>query len=206
MNKIAKYGCFGVLGLGLILLISFPILFKQAFGPIEEIINIKQQIGGELICESTYSADLQSSYYFINFKYKKENGEIVDIGNGSYFGRDWNKDDQLKKIGNWLILKTGGEYDSDKLLIGKSDSKQWGFFEISPAEIQKDKLWIDQKIHLNRKGTQGDSFIKEIKGDKIKVEYSYLAGEGNGFQQTRILTYKFNEEIGLPKIIKIELK
>ena len=134
------------MGIGVVLLLSLPIIFKKAFGPIVETIRIKQQIGGELICKSTYLADIQSWDYLIDYKYKPENKESFDIGRGEYYGRDWSKEDQIRKMGDWLILKTGSKYGADKLLIGKIGLPNWNSFEISPAKIKKDSFWLTKDI------------------------------------------------------------
>ena len=180
------------------------IIFKQAFGTKEEIIEIEQLIGGKLICESKYMADIQSWYYFIDYKYKDDNGKLFKIGQGEYFGRDWEKSEQLKKISNWVILQTGGEFKSDKLLIGKLDSNNWKTFEISPNNIEKDKLWISKNINSKTNWSPRESFISSFKDDKIEVEYLYRIGEKVEEQETRLITYKFNKETGIPEMTKIE--
>ena len=206
MKKVLKYGCFGPLGIGLILLIIFPIIFKQAFGPIDEEVIIKQETGGELICNSTYSADIQSWYYFVDYKLKKENGEIIEIGKGEYFGREWNKDEQIKKMGRWLVLQTGEEFKTDKLLIGKATKSNWKSFEVSPYEITNDSFWKSENIYVNNTGTPSEAFIKKIIGNKIEVEYLFRAGENYEDQETRKIIYEFDEEKGIPNMSKIELK
>ena len=180
------------------------IIFKQAFGTKEEIIEIEQLIGGKLICESKYMDDIQSWYYFIDYKYKDDNGKLFKIGQGEYFGRDWEKSEQLKKISNWVILQTGGEFKSDKLLIGKLDSNNWKTFEISPNNIEKDKLWISKNINSKTNWSPRESFISSFKDDKIEVEYLYRIGEKVEEQETRLITYKFNKETGIPEMTKIE--
>jgi hypothetical protein len=206
MKKIIKYGCFGILGFGLILLISLLILFKQAFGPTNEIVEIKQEIGGKLICKSEYNADMASWFYDIYFEYQSENGNLSKIGSGEYYGRDWNKDEQIIKIGNWAILKTGSEFSADKLLIGKIGENKWREFKISPTEIEKDSLWVSKKIFVKQNWRPQESFVKEMGENKINVEYLYRIGETVEEQETRLITYEFDETIGIPKMMKIELK
>ena len=151
-------------------------------------------------------ADIQSWYYFVDYKYKKENNEIIEIGKGEYFSREWNKDEQLKKIGDWLILHTGGEFKTDKLLIGKAGNSNWKTFEISPSVIEKDNFWKSKDINVNKTGTPSEVFIKEISENEIHVEYLFRTGEKYEDQETRKITYKFDEEKGIPIMSKIELK
>lgn len=205
-EKILKNGCFGILGVGLILLISLLILFKQAFGPTNEIIEIKQDIGGKLICKSEYNADLASWFYDIDFEYQSESGNLTKIGSGEYYGRDWNKDEQIRMIGKWAILKTGSKFDSDKLLIGKIGNENWQEFKFSPVEIAKDSLWISKKIFVKQNWRPQESFVEEIDGNKITVKYLYRIGETVEEQETSLITYKFDEFVGIPIMTTIELK
>ena len=201
-KKIIRYLCFSIIGIILLLII----IFIEAFRTRVETIEIEQLIGGKLICESTYMADIQSWYYFVDYKYKKENNEIIEIGKGEYFSREWNKDEQLKKIGDWLILHTGGEFKTDKLLIGKAGNSNWKTFEISPSVIEKDNFWKSKDINVNKTGTPSEVFIKEISENEIHVEYLFRTGEKYEDQETRKITYKFDEEKGIPIMSKIELK
>jgi hypothetical protein len=201
-KKIIKYSCFSIIGIVLLLLI----IFIEAFRSREETIEIEQIIGGKLICESTYMADIQSWYYFVDYKYQKENDEIIEIGKGEYFSREWKKDEQLKKIGDWLILQTGGEFKTDKLLIGKANNSNWKTFEISPSIIEKDNFWKSKDIYTNKAGTPSEAFVKEISENGILIEYLFRVGEKYEDQETRKITYKFDEKEGVLKMSKIELK
>ncbi|MBK6331204.1 MAG: hypothetical protein IPF62_12085, partial [Bacteroidetes bacterium] len=87
------------------------------FGPEYEKVDIKQNIGGNLICKSVYTADHHSWEYNIDYKYIDTKGDTLDFNNGGYYGREWNKDEQIKKYNNWMILKTGSFHGSDKLII-----------------------------------------------------------------------------------------
>jgi hypothetical protein len=87
LKKYTKYTCFLIL----VIFFLFIAIFIEAFRTRGETIEIEQLIGGKLICESTYIADIQSWYYFLNFNYQKENGETINIGKGEYFSREWKK-------------------------------------------------------------------------------------------------------------------
>ncbi len=206
MKKVLKYGCFGILGISLLFLISCPILIKQAFGPLNEIIEIDQEIGGKLICKSEYNADMASWFYDIDFEYETENGNINKIGSGEYYGRDWMKNEQIIEVGEWMILKTGGEFSADKLLIGKIGEDEWKEFKISPSVIEKDSLWISKNISVKQNWRPQKSIVREINGSKIEVEYSYRIGETVEEQETRLITYEIDEITGIPKMNKIEMK
>lgn len=206
MNKILKYGCFGILGIFLLILIGCPLLIKQAFGPLNEIVEINQEIGGKLICKSEYNADLDSWFYDIDFEYESENGNVNKIGSGAYYGRNWKKDEQIIEFGEWMILKTGGGFGADKLLIGKIGEDEWKEFKISPAEIEKDSLWVAKNISVKQNWRPQTSFVRGIIGDKIEVEYLYRIGETVEEQETRLITYEVDETTGIPKMKKIEIR
>ena len=205
MKKVLKYGCFGIMGICLLLIIGCPILIKQAFGPINEIVEIDQEIGGKLICKSEYNADMASWFYNIDFLYESEKGKINRIGSGEYYGRSWNKDEQLFEVSEWMILKTGAEFGADKLLIGKTSEDNWKEFKISPSEIEKDSLWISKNILVKQNSRPQESFVKEITKNKIEVEYLYRIGETVKEQEARLITYEIDEKTGIPKMNKIEM-
>ena len=200
LKSILKYVCFVIIGIAILIVI----IFHQAFGTEEETIEIEQLIGGKLICESTYMADIQSWYYFIDYKYQRKDGKIIEIGKGEYFSREWEKNEQLQQIGEWLILKTGGEFKTDKLLIGKEDSSNWKVFEISPDKIVKDSLWKSENIYVNQMRTPNEVFIKEIINNRIEVDYLFRTGEKYENQSTRKITYEFDEKKGIPIMAKIK--
>jgi len=67
--RIIHYGC---LTLGFTFVIVFvvgPILWQKAFGPEKELVIIDQEVGGKLICNSIYNADIHSWYYDLDYDY-----------------------------------------------------------------------------------------------------------------------------------------
>ena len=92
MKKALKFGCVGILGLCFLLVIGLMVSIKQAFGPINETIQIDQEVGGKLICRSKYNADLASWFYDIEFEYQSKNQSLTKIGNGEFYAREWNRD------------------------------------------------------------------------------------------------------------------
>lgn len=200
-----KYGCFGVLGLCLILIISLPFVLRQAFGPLNERVEIEQDIGGVLICNSEYNADLGSWFYDIDYQYRNKNGKSTNIGSGEFYGQEWNKDEQIQKMGEWMVLKTGGEHGADKLLIGNMNYGQWKIFKISPDEIEKDSLWKSKNIFTKKNWLPRESFVREIHENEIKVEYLYRTGESVDDRETQLIIYEFDEISGFPVMKSIEL-
>ncbi len=190
--------------MGLISLLIYGIVY--AFEPEYETVVIEQKVGGQLICKSVYIADHHSWQYDIDYSYLAPNKDTIRIGSGSYYGREWEKNEQLERYGNWLILKTGGFQKVDKLLIGKVDSSKWMNFEISSEKIEKDSLWISQDIHSRMHWLPNQSSITRIDNGIVTVGYLYRTGETVEKQETRTITYKIDPSTGRPKMIDIELK
>ena len=93
---------FGVTTISMI--IYSVVVFRDGagFGPEYENVEIKQNIGGNLLCKSVYNADHHSWQYDIDYKYVDIKGDTLDFNNGGYYGREWNKDEQIKKYNNWF--------------------------------------------------------------------------------------------------------
>jgi hypothetical protein len=79
---------------------------SSGFGPDYDKAEIKQNIGGTLICNSVHTADIQNYQYDVSYEYENVNDSTFDIGSGTYYNREWNKDEQLVQYKNWTILKT----------------------------------------------------------------------------------------------------
>jgi hypothetical protein len=73
---------------------------QSAFDPQYDKAEIKQNIGGTLICNSIYNADIHDWQYDVSYKYKPDDDSAIDIGSGTYYGREWNKDEQLIQYKN----------------------------------------------------------------------------------------------------------
>ncbi len=205
LKKVFKYFLLSVLAIGFILLISIPLIFKIAFGPTIENVEINQTIGGKLVCKSIYNADMGSWYYDINYEYYGEEGQAIKVGTGEYYGREWYKNEQLLKIGEWYILKTGYNYDRDKLLVGDLSEDNWKEIIISPNTIKEDSLWKAEGILVNGNRSPEESFIKEIRDNEVIVEYLYQSGDKYEEQEVRQIKYIFNDDKGTLKMSEIKL-
>ena len=111
--------------------------FLHAFDPEYSTAEIKQNIGGTLICSTVYNTDHHSWQYDVNYRYKDESGKVFEIGNGTYDGREWEKDEQLILFKSWIILKTGSWGDADKIIIGDSQFRHFTEHEFTPDSIVK---------------------------------------------------------------------
>ena len=208
MNKKIKYGCIVIIGLlfiGLaIALLTFPVLMQQAFGPTKETVEINQEVGGTLLCESEYNADLASWFYDVEYKYRTDSGEIIPIGRGEYYGQDWNKNEQILTWKNWHLLKTGGGFYSEKLLIGSLDKSNWNEFIFSPENIEKDSIWKSKRIASKMGWLPQRAKLRNWGNGIIQVDYLFRTGEEIEQQENRLITYELDSLSGIPEMIKIE--
>jgi hypothetical protein len=199
-----KKGCL----ITILIFISLAALFVygmlMAFDPEYDKAEIKQKLGGTLICNSVYIADHHSWQYNISYKYKVGN-KIMDIGSGTYYAREWKKDEQLTQYKNWTILKTGGWYDGDKLIIGDIKINKWFEYEFTPENIERDSLWYISKTHSLLNWCCSESFIEQINNGQIIIRYKFRTSEKqvNEYGQ-KMIYYKVDDSTGFPKMTKIE--
>lgn len=191
-----------------ILMIIYAIKFFKdgaGFGPKYENVEIKQNIGGKLICKSVYNADLHSWQYNIDYKYVDIKGDTLDFNNGGYYGREWNKDEQIKKYNNWLILKTGCFDGSDKLIIKNILSDTTKTFDIDNQFIERDSLWKARNIKSLLNYCCAETFIENIKDNKITLKYKFRTDEtlADKYDEKRVI-YTLDNNTGEIKMIEIK--
>lgn len=180
-------------------------LFATAFDPEYSNALIKQKIGGVLICNTVYNADHHSWQYDVDYKYRALNDSVYEIGNGTYYGREWNKDEQLIKFGKWIILKTGGWIGSDKIVIRDMKSKKWSEYVFSPENIEKENLWTSSNIHSLLNWCCTESFVTSIKEGEIEVLYKFRVDEHKTeLLDSRKVIYSIDYETGKLKMSKIK--
>ena len=170
--------------------------------------EIPQKIGGTLICEVNYSDDFHSWDYHIDYKYKDTANQVLPLGSGLYSGKDWHKKEQIQLIGDWAILKTSSNRDSDRLIIGKINStEKWNEFNFSPETIEAEKLWQDADINsepnnYDSKVTVGDIDLKGI----ISVNYTFAKKDRtlSFMNGERKVLYMIDSVTGKPQMKRIE--
>jgi hypothetical protein len=175
------------------------------FGPNYDKAEIKQNIGGTLICNSVYNADIHDWQYDISYQYKKPNDSIIDIGSGTYYGREWKKNEQLVQYHNWTILKTGDWIGTDKIIVGDLKKDHWKEYEFTPDNIEKDSLWKSLNINslLNYWGSE--TFIDKINNGVIQVHYKFRTSKNLPDQYDRKeIFYQISDSTGEPIMTKIQ--
>jgi len=168
--------------------------------------TIKQNIGGEIIRNIHYYNDFQSFNYDVKYTYKSKYDSISDIGSGHYYSQQLPVDEQLIKFGKWLIFKTNGDRNKDFIFICDTNTCTWIKYEISPYEIERTALWIEQSIESELNNWDTVSKVKNIdKNGNITILYVY-AKKNRIFsfvRGKRKITYKINMETGVPKMTAI---
>jgi hypothetical protein len=173
-----KKGCLViVIIICVVTILVFLYSLLTGFGPKSETAEIEQKIGGTLICSSVYNADHHSWQYDVTYRYKLPNDSVIDIGDGTYYGREWNKDEQLIQYNSWTILKTGSWFGTDKLIIGDVKTKKWTEYIFSPENIEQSNLWIDSKTHSLLNYCCAEAFVTKIEQGKVLLHYKFRTSE-----------------------------
>ena len=204
-TRTIKIGCGITLIILIILIIGFFWAFNEAFGEDKYSVTIEQNIGGKLICDVTYSADLQSWYYFIDYKYENPQGETFDFGKGLYTSVEWNENDQLFKYKNWTVLPTRTDFGSIKIISFDLKSNKKSELIIEPHSIQEDSIWKSKNIESALMWSPSKVEIDTIIDNKILVEYSFRIDRQNpenlGIQ---LIEYELDSINGIPKMKRIK--
>lgn len=191
-----------------VLMIVYSIKFfkdRAGFGPEYETVQIEQNIGGKLICESVYNADHHSWQYNVDYKYIDIKGDTLDLKSGSYYGREWNKDEQIRKYNDWLILKTGSWHGSDRIIIKNIQSDTIKIFDIDNQFIESDSLWKSKNIKSLLNYCCAETFIDDINENKILLKYKFRTDEHltNKYAERKI-TYTIDAKTGEIKMTEIK--
>jgi hypothetical protein len=200
-----KRGCLItiIILVGLLALLVYGI--STGFGPNYDEAKIKQNIGGTLICNSIYNADQHSWQYDITYKYRPDNDSTIEIGNGTYYSREWNKDEQLVRYNKWLILKTGGWIGHDKVIIYNLETKKSVSHDFTPEKIEKDSHWQNLKIHSLLDYCCSETFVDTISNGQIELHYKFRTNEKltDKYDKRKII-YKIDKDTGQINLTKIE--
>jgi len=189
MKKGCTIGILAILGIGIIIIGLFYWAFQTEFKTVE----INQEIGGKLICKMEYYPDHHSWNYIINYEYETRNGEIQDLGQGVYSGREWTEDEQLVKVNDTYVLKTGNFDGSDKIIFGNIETNNWNEYEFTPQKIENDSLWKTKKIKSLVNYWPSETYINEMTNDKIYVTYKYrIDPNKTELTETKLIEYNLN--------------
>ena len=197
---------FSVTTLTMLILAIYSISIGGGFGPENDNAEIQQKIGGTLICTSVYTADIHDWQYDVSYEYQPPNSDTtIKIGSGTYHTREWGKDEQLVQYKKWLVLKTGGWFGHDKLIIGDIQANKWTEYHFSAEDIEKEKLWFDSKIHSLLNYCCSESFIDKIDNGEIRVNYKFRTSKTspNEYGEKSVI-YKIDELTGQPVMTAVK--
>ena len=181
------------------------ISLTSCFGTSTGTEKIEQKIGGTLICGYSHFVDVRKDFYTVNYKYQLSKDTVIDLGNGAYYEREWNKDEQLIKCDDWLILKTGGWIGTDKIITVNPTTKKTREYEFTPEKIEQDSLWQCLKIKSLLNWCCSESFIDKINDGIIQIHYKFRINQTKTeLYDKRELFYRLDNTTGMPILSKIE--
>ena len=189
---------------GMIILAIKIFVGPSGFGPDYDNAEIKQIIGGKLLCKSIHTADFQSFETDVNYKYLTKYGDTIKLGDGTYFNSEWEKDEQLQKLGNWLILITGSMDGYDRIILKNIKTNSMRIFDINDNFIENDSLWKSKKIKVLSEYCCPETNIKKIEKGKIILKYRFRISKNlfNKYDK-RMITLQIDSITGNIKIVKI---
>ena len=183
-------------------IIFLNILNKGGFGPNYDSAIIRQKIGGTLFCQSEYNADHHSWQYNVNYKYFNGYQDTIYIGEGTYKGREWNKDEQLYNFGNWLILKTGDWSGSDRIIFKNFKNDSTYIYNFNEEFIESDSLWKTKKIKSLANYCCSKAYVDKITRKSIIIRYKFRSLPHE--YDNRKITFHIDSISGKIKMINIE--
>jgi hypothetical protein len=119
------------------------------------------------------------------------------MGYGSYEGREWDRNEQLIKFGNWMILQTSNWNDSARLILKNTQTDSIRIYNFNNHYTKKDSVWMPQNINSIENDFRDESYIVQIKGDIVKVHFKYNTTKQGSFGYGEcIMKYKIENETG----------
>jgi hypothetical protein len=195
-----KKGCLIVaVILGVIAILFIYGFLTPFFQPEHDRVEIKQNIGGTLICNFVDNGSL------ISYQYRLPKNTTINIGDGSYYKREWKKDEQLIQYSNWTILKTGERIRCDKLIIGDLKTQKWTEYTFSPDNIEKDSIWRKSRTHSLLNYCCSEAYVDKIDNGQIVLHYKFRTSEKQGDEYgQRTIYYSIDNSTGQPTMTKVE--
>lgn len=177
---------------------------QKAFEPKYETIEIEQTIGGSLIAESVYSADQHTWDTDVVYKYVPQNRtDTLELGKGTFYKREWKKNEQIKTFANSHIILTGGDFYNDKVLIGNLNQGNWYEYEFTSEKIEKEEIWKKENVKSLLNYCCSSTYIKSINDSLITINYRYRTDENNPeLYSERNIIYTYNKNEGI-RILRV---
>ncbi|MHB8793350.1 MAG: hypothetical protein ACYC6O_08445 [Thermoleophilia bacterium] len=170
------------------------------------VVEIPQDIGGKLVCNASYSCDQFGCDSLIGYNLVNSKGETTRIGYGTFEGEDWDRNIQIQKVQNRLLLKTETrESTISVIFIGDINGTKWTEYEFSSDNLAANQLWKASGIkYLPNDTSSFSSTISEIKENgEIDLIYEFRTTKGNMDTDKRLLVYMINSD-GVPYLAEIK--
>lgn len=144
----------------------------SGFGPEYDTVLIKQNIGGKLLCKSVYTADIHNWEFSVSYDYINPDNDTIDFMYGIYKGIEWEKDEQILKAGDYLILPTYRGKTNRCLIVKNLRNDSLNIIEYDSSIIES-MIYNKHlsKIKFTRKII---SFVNQNDSLMIEVNYKYL--------------------------------
>lgn len=168
-------------------------------------VEIPQDIGGKLVCKVQYGCDQFGCDSLIEYNFVNSKGETTRIGYGKFEREDWDRNIQIQKVQNRLLLKTETmESTIAVIFIGDINGTKWTEYEFSPDKFAANQLWQASGIKYLPNTSPFSSTISEIKENgEIDLIYEFRTTQGNMDTDKRLLVYKINSD-GVPSLAEIK--
>ena len=151
-------------------------IIKEAFGPNSKNVIVNLSDKKVLFCTETYSADMHSVTYDVEFKLIENGSDTIHLGTGSFGDTTWKNDLQLRRIGSFYILPVK-DYSYLKLLLSNTDKRKKADTILSPQNLRYDLIWKTQTNDIPAWVYTGSTRLDSIKQNKIFVSYQYRIGD-----------------------------
>ncbi len=186
----------------LLLIVFVPISLYVVFTLWNNYKIIKQNIGGKLYCSAEYYADHHNWVYVVEYKYKPEGDTSKYIGYGEFQSRYWDKEVQMKRYKNWILLETGSPRARvDKLIIGDTNTNIWSYYEFIPDSLERDSIWIKAGIKSSLHTCCPQALITTIDEGIINLKYKYKVGSYD-YDSSKLI-YQINDTTGMPEMVSV---
>ena len=205
LQKYFSFTLFVFVTISMIFIAIKMITSPSGFGPERKTIEVKQNIGGKLICKSYYTADIRSYDYSISYDYIDSNGDTLDFKSGNYLGRSWDKEVQIRKYNNWLMLKTGDWIDNDKLILKNIQTDSTIIHSFTQKFVQQFEIWKSNVSEDEFNYSPVEIYIDEIRGNKVYVSYEFKTKPINFFfYSDKVIVFEIDNLTGDLKMISVE--
>jgi len=169
------------------------------------VVEIPQNIGGKLICNASYSCDQFGCDSLIEYNLVSSKGETTRIGYSNFEEEAWDRNIQIQKVQDRLILNTKTRESAIAVIFLRDiNGAEWTEYQFSPAEITNSQAWHASGIQSLDTEMPFSSTIKEIKENgEIDLIYEFRKNSEEMATDKKLLVYKLDSG-GMPQLTEIK--